>query len=372
MPIIDILLLLISGFTGLFASLILLKQTLRSPIPLVYCILCFSILSLGLNFLLVLPIVLFDSSTILSVTFTHLELVYLLRLSHFFAISFVLSFTLITYLPSFTVDLKSILLLIFTTLFNTAAAVIDLFTLDFVIKTDKIKISYNIFGFISVVISLVLLIYIMILRYNEIGELLKNQPTSDSAFKNPFQSRNKFYGLILLIISSFILGRVLNFLPGYLWAGFTEIGLLYLIYSLKKNSAFFFVSNSKLEGIIILNSKSGKIQYYKNYKNVDMLITSVVTAFNISIKHMIASTTDIEQIIFEDVSLLLSKGKFTTTIVLVTKKTIISDLITKYIAKKFEKTYNTVLEKAPYGVDDMTPFQTFNNEITKITNYFST
>ena len=179
-----------------------------------------------------------------------------------------------------------------------------------------------------------------------------------------------FYLLIVLIIGSFLCGRLLTFLPGFSWAGATEIGLIFFVLALKKNSAFFFVSNSKLEGVVILNSASGKVQFYKNYQHVDMLLTSVVTAFNISIKQLVSSATDIQQIILQDKSLLLSKGKFTTTILLVTRKTIISDSITLYLSKKFEKLFFNQLDQNPYGVDDINIFQQFNDEIEKIKLYF--
>ena len=371
MPIIDLILLLIAGITGVIASIIIFRIALKSPIPLLYLFLSIAILSLGLNFLLAIPLIVFNSTTYFSITLTHSQLINVLRLSHFFALAFVLDFTIITYIPTFTVDLKSITIVIFSTMFDTATFIIDSFTFDFKIEPNKIQIVYSNFGLLTLILSLTILIYVLIVRYNEIGKLLKNSDATKFPFKKQFGQRNKFYILILLIIASFISGRLVAFLPGYLWAGFTEIGLVYLIISLMKNSAFYFISDSKLEGIVILNSASGKIQYYKNYQNVDMLLTSVVTAFNISIKQMVSSSTDIQQIIFEDKSLLLSKGKFTTTLVLVTKKTIISDSITKYLAKKFEKIFATDLEKKPFGVDDLGIFLSFNKEITKIQNYFS-
>ena len=372
MPIIDILLLLISCITAIYASLVILKIALKSPIPSLYGYLFIAILSLGLNFILVLPLILFNSTTIYGITLNHSQLEDVLRLSHFFALLFVFAFTIITYLPSFKIDQKSIILLIVSTFFTTSALIIDSFTIDFIVEPNKIQIIYNNFGLIALIFSLVILVYVLMVRYNEIGELLRNsESVSGSDFQKQFESRNKFYLLIILIIASFILGRAVDFLPGYLWAGATEIGLIYLIISLKKNNAFYFITNSKLEGIVILNSASGKIQYYKNYQNVDMLLTSVVTAFNISIKQLVSSVTDIQQIIFEDKSLLLSKGKFTTILVLVSKKTIISDSITKQLAKKFEKKYYSELEQEPFGVNNMKVFESFDSEIDKIKHYFS-
>lgn len=371
MPILDLFFLIIAGLTSVYASVIILKLALKSPIPILYSFLCVAILCLGLNFLFAIPLILFNSNPFFSIALTHDELITVLRISHFFALIFVLDFTIITYIPSFTVNLKSITIIILSTMFTTAAFIIDSFTFDFQVKPDKIQIIYSNFGLVTLVVALTILIYVLIVRYNEIGELLKNSDERIFPFKKQFEQRNKFYILIILIIASFIFGRLVSFLPGYLWAAFTEIGLIYLIHSLKKNSAFYFISDSKLEGIIILNSASGKIQYYKNYQNVDMLLTSVVTAFNISIKQMVSSSTDIQQIIFEDKSLLLSKGKFTTTLVLVNKKSIISDIITKHLAKKFEKTFFSDLEEKPFGVDDLSIFQSFNSEITKIQNYFS-
>lgn len=372
MPILDLILLLIAGFTGVLASIYIFKLALKSPIPAIYLFLCAAILCLGLNFLFVIPLVIFNSSTFFSITLSHSQLISVLRLSHFFALAFVLDFTIITYLPSLTADLKSITIVILSTMFATASFIVDSFTFNFKIEPNKIQVMYSNLGLSILILSLIILIYVLIVRYNEISELLKHSDRKQSPlFIKRLERRNIFYFLIILIIASFVLGRLVTFLPGYLWAGFTEIGLIYLIISLKNNNAFYFISDSKLEGIVILNSASGKIQYYKNYQNVDMLLTSVVTAFNISIKQMVSSSTDIKQIIFEDKSLLLSKGKFTTTLVLVTKKTIISDSITKYLAKKFEKLFITDLEQKPFGVDDLSVFQSFNEEITKIQNYFT-
>ncbi len=371
MDYIDLLLLIISGITCFYTSIVIFRLARSSPIPLIYILFGISILALGLNFLIQAPILIFEVTPVFSLNLTHHELLYLLRLAHICAIIFVLGFTIVTYLPSLKLDLKSISLLIISTFFATSTFIIDIFTLDYVIENDRIHVVFNRFGQISLLISLVILIYVLIVRYQEIGELLKITDTKIFPFENQFKSRNIFYFLIISIIAVYVFGKTFPVVPNFLYAGFVEIGVLYLIYALKKNHAFYFITNSKLDGVVILNSSSGKVQYYKNYQNVDVLLTSVVTAFNISIKQLVSSSTDIQQIILQDKSLLLSKGKFTTTILLVDKKTIISDLITNYLSKKFEKTYKPILEQSPYGVDDMMNFKNFDLEVDKIKNYFS-
>lgn len=371
MDYIDLFLLLISGMTCLYTSLVIFRIARISPIPSIYLLFGVSILALGLNFLIQAPIIVFEVTDVFSLSLTHQDLLYLLRMAHICAIIFVLGFTIATYLPSLKLDLKSISLLIISTFFATSTFIIDVFTLDYVMELDRIRVVFNNFGQISLLISLIILIYVLIIRYQEIGELLKKSDTKIFPFENQFKSRNIFYFLIISIIAVYVLGKSFPIIPNFLYAGFVEIGLLYLIYALKKNNAFYFITNSKLDGIVILNSSSGKVQYYKNYQNVDVLLTSVVTAFNISIKQLVSSATDIQQIILQDKSLLLSKGKYTTTILLVDKKTIISDLITNYLSKKFEKNFYKLLEESPYGVDDMMNFKLFDLEIDKIKNYFS-
>lgn len=371
MDYIDLFLLLISGITCIYTSIVIFRIGRGSPIPTLYLLFGIAILSLGVNFLITMPVILFDSSSHLFLSINHRELIYLIRFGNACSVLFILSFTIVTYLPSLKIDLKSLSLLIIATFFTTSAFIIDIFTLDYVIESDKLKIEFNPLGLLSLLISLVILVSVLIYRYQEIGKLMGSSETKIFPFKNQYRSRNIFYFLIVAVIAVYAIGKTVPFIPNYLYAGVIEIAVIYLIYALKKDSAFYFISDSKLEGVVILNSSSGKVQYYKNYQNVDVLLTSVVTAFNISIKQLVSSSTDIQQIILQDKSILLSKGKFTTTILLVTKKTIISDLITNFLAKRFEKEFKDILEKSPFGEDDMTKFQSFNGDVDSIKGYFS-
>jgi hypothetical protein len=206
-------------------------------------------------------------------------------------------------------------------------------------------------------------------RYREIQTHLKLKKQTDNPLAG-LRAKKTFYLLIILIVLSFVLRRSFAFLPSYLWAGFTEIGLLFLINSFRLEKSFLFISNSKLEGVIVLNSLSGKIQFYRNFHKIDMLITGVMTAFNISIKNLVASETDIQQVTFKDKVLHFSKGKFTTTIVLVSEKSVISESISKFLSKRFEERFKVILNEKKYGVDDINEFQSFNVDVDRIVKYF--
>lgn len=369
MPYLDLILLISCILICFYSSFILIRMSSDTPLPKLYVLLALSILSLGINFLLVIPIYVSEFS-ILSPYFTFTLLqsqgISILRISQFFAIFFVFSFTMISFAPLLKANNKSIVIVIFATMFSTATYIINYNTLTYSVKNDKLNISYSSLGATFLILSLVILVYVLLTRYQEIRKILSKKE------KNPnLMPKKNFYILILLTIFSFVLSRLFNFLPTYLWAGFSAIGLMYLLFYLKKDKAFYFISNTNLEGVIVLNSISGKVQFYKNFQQVDLLITGVMTAFNISIKQLISSETDIQQVFFEDKALLLKKGKFTTIILFVTEKSIISDSITNFLAKKFEEDYFSLLNKNPYGVDDLKLFQSFEFYIKQILSYFT-
>jgi hypothetical protein len=375
MPYIDILLLIIASLTCFFASFILFKIGFHSPLSILYILLSLSIFAFGLNFVFILPILAIELNFNFASTLNYIDAMNMLKISHFFGILFIFTFTILSYLPSLTLNIKDIIILIFLSIFNTLAFIINFFTMKYTYskETEKISIIYNIYGEITILCILVLLVYVFILRYKEmLGVLKRSQFGNSNKFNNHLNSRNKLYFFIFLIILSFIFGRTIDFLPSYLWAGFSSIGIFYLIYSIKKNKEFYFITNSRLEGILVLNTLSGKIQYFKNYQNVDMLLTSVMTAFNLSIKQMVQSTTDIKQIVLEDKTLLLSRGEFITVILQITsKRTIISDAILKFLTDRFEKIFLVILKQYPYGADDLRSFQIFEIEINKINDFFS-
>lgn len=371
MDYIDLILLLFSALTCLFTAFYIEYIAMKSPIMNLYSLLALTILFLGINFLMDIPLLFLDSTTLNSLNVNHQTLVLLLRISHIFALMFVLLFTILIYLPLLTLDLKSLGLIIISTFFSTTSLIIDSFTLNFIIVGTDFRIVYNPLGILALVFSLSLMLYVLVYRYNEFTKALKTSTLENKPNTvNQTQDKKIFYWLIALVVITFFFGREFDIFPDFFWTIFVSFGLIFLVYALSKNNAFFFQSTSKLEGVVILNSSSGKVQYYNNNQNVDVLLTGVVSAFNISIKQLVSSTTDIQQIILQDKSILLAKEKYTTTLLLVSKKTIISDFITRYIAKKFEKSFKKLLTSSPDGIDNLANFKGFDKEILKITNYF--
>ena len=352
-----------------YCSFVIFRIAFRTPIPMFYILLAVSVLSLGFNFFLITFIYINEFSLllpffnfILTQNFGNL----ILRIGQFFAIFFVFSFTMTTFAPLIKINIESLAIVICATLCSTASYCIDASTLTYTVTNGQIHIVSNIVGAGFLVLSLLTLVFVLLIRYWE---------TQDSFSKknlNPnLIGRRNIYILIFLFIISFLFGRQFDILPSNLWAGLLAVGLIYLTYSFKKDNAFYFISNTKLEAVIILNTLSGKVQFYRNFQQVDILITGVMTAFNISIKQLISSQTDIRQVFFEDKALLMKKGEFTTTIVFVSEKSIISDSITLYLSKKFEEKYQSVLKENPYGANDLKIFQPFDEIIKQITSYFT-
>ena len=365
----DLLFLFFGILSSFYCSFVLIRLAFSTPLPKFYLLLGISILSLGVSYLLIIPIIICEFS-LLSPNYTfilsHSQGIMVLRVSQFFAIFFVFSFTMITFVPQIKVNTESIVIVILTTMFSTATYVTDVTTIVYVIKNDKIFISYSNIGAIFLTLSLTMLVLVLMIRFQEIRIILTKKETNPNLIAN-----KNFYLLIFLTIISFLVSRLVDFMPAYLWAGCSSIGLLYLLFHFKKDRAFYFVSNAKLEAIIVLNTVSGKIQFYRNFQHIDMLISGVMIAFNISIKNLISSQTDIRHVSFEDKTLLMKTGEFTSTILFVTEKSIISESISSYLAKKFEFYYYPILEQNPFGVDNLKLFQAFNNDINQIVTYFS-
>lgn len=104
------------------------------------------------------------------------------------------------------------------------------------------------------------------------------------------------------------------------------------------------------------------------------IISSLFSTLNLSLGETLRSKKKLSQLLFEDKIVLISTGRYVTTLVLVGSKTnFISKAITQQITTKFEKKYSEILtsqfneKKFTFKTND---FRNFEREMAYFKKYF--
>ncbi len=153
-----------------------------------------------------------------------------------------------------------------------------------------------------------------------------------------------------------------------------SIGLLILAYNFYKNSAYWFITPAKLESIIIYNKNNGNVIFKQDFTDSVKSETSLAEIFsllNLSLAKTIKSGSEVDQISFGDKVINTSTGHVVTVMMIVSEGNFITQNITKYLAKEFEKKYSLELKNLSNETSkpDISRFQTFNSVIDHIRPY---
>ena len=288
------------------------------------------------------------SQTIFQISFTFAQLCIL-----------IISFSFL--LPDFKYNYSSIVMIFLVSTINTASALINGVTLTLRI-TEYIKFNFNLLGFFLFSLSAVLIVSSALQRLNNVSKIAKDKISTIISMRSSLTLSIIMISFLVFIIidSAFSLS-----LPGYLYFTPMLIGGIYLVYIIKKEPAIFFLTPTSLEAVIIIDHKSDLVIFSRSfiYQEDDyglqdwQLVGGFFSALNISLRLAIKSEKGIDQISFGDKNIIMASGREVSCVLIVTERNFITQAISQYLVKQFEKLYKEKLKSKPFRSADFDDFE---------------
>ncbi|NHJ31612.1 MAG: hypothetical protein FK732_02000 [Asgard group archaeon] len=238
--------------------------------------------------------------------------------------------------------------------------------------TGFIRNEFSISAVILFTIANLLFFYYLLRRFYEVKNI-KN--TSEA-----FISLNEMIIIIILavftlltILVSFRLRGVSNIfelnVPGYSFMVPFSFIFMFAAYHIYKDQSYPFIIPVNLHGIIIADRETGITILTKDYQteiHAMDLLGNLFTVLNLSLQDTIKSTKTIEDIVFGDKVVHIASGSIVSTIVIVSKNSLITKSITKHLTKEFEKRYMDILKMdGPLNRNDFVDFDTVFDNVRK-------
>ena len=301
-------------------------------------------------------------------------------LGYFLSITSIMFVTYALMFIDFRGSDQQILELIFLTWIGGVTAVYNGVTFHAELSEGSIQIIYNPLGILFVGVFFGLVIYFWVKRFRQISKIYRLQ----NAGKNVSKELSVFILLGCLLIIIYIIFVIFLNLHGdysFIAGGIlTIIGIAFLI----TNNAFLFVTDIKLDSIIIIEKQSGLRLFSKEFNNDlnDMtdeegldtsdFISSVISTINVSLSKTIRSHKDLTEMAFSNKTVIIYSGEVVRSILIVSDSNVITKGISRYIVKKFEKKFGkTIEEKFNNGVfiSRISDYIDFEKEISYIREF---
>ena len=152
-----------------------------------------------------------------------------------------------------------------------------------------------------------------------------------------------------------------------------SFSFLYLAYAFAKDPAFYFLTPTTLESIIIYDQETSLVLYHRNFSQnlpSEGLIGSIFSALNISLKSVLKHPQDLKSVSFGDKEVIMSSGKFVTSLFLVNRKSLVAIYLSRYVAKTFEKHFILQLKLIRRnGFVQKEMFRAFDKVVSKVRQY---
>lgn len=230
---------------------------------------------------------------------------------------------------------------------GTFTATYNSLTVKSYYRLGSIQSIYTPLGEISIIIFLSSVIFIWVRRFVQISRIY-------SKVGNPtkiFRSLLLFIVVGICFMSIYVFMVVFYHYEGdntFIMSGlFTIVGTL----ALYRNNAFLFITDIKLDSILIIEKRSGILLYSKGFNEESEktddpdFLSSVISAIDIGFSNTIKSRKGLAEMNFSDKTVLIYSGKVVSSILIVSSPNLIAKSISRFIVKKFEKSYGNVIIK---------------------------
>jgi hypothetical protein len=152
---------------------------------------------------------------------------------------------------------------------------------------------------------------------------------------------------------------------------FSFIFMIYAYY-INKDQSYPFVIPVILYGIIITERDTGLTILTQDYQTeipAIELLGNLFSALDMSLQETLKSTKTIEDIIFGDKVIHIASGSLISTILIVSKNSLITKSLTKYVTREFENRYSNLF--GPTSVINQADFKGFELIFREIRKYLA-
>lgn len=280
-------------------------------------------------------------------------------------------------LPNFKPSYFDILQLTIIVAINISLSFILYFTLD-VELTDNgfLRTTLPISSAGLFIISTLLFLYYFFQRLFEVKTITSQDNTSRISIKEMTIIVSIALFSLLTILLTFRLQEINNIfevdLPGHSFLLPFSFIFMVSAYYINKDQSYPFVIPVKLYGIIIAERDTGLTILTKDYQTEIQaieLLGNLFTALDLSLQETVKSTKTIEDIIFGDKVIHIASGSLISTILIVSKNSLITKSLAKYVTREFENRYSNL-----FGLDkvlNQADFIEFENVFSDIRKYLA-
>lgn len=233
---------------------------------------------------------------------------------------------------------RSVFMLVFYSSLVTASAFVNAITLTHEIVGGKLQVDYDPIGLFLFIATIFFSISFFIYRAVQVKRIV-------GGVSSPFTSYQSL--LVFAILGSLAFGTLFatrivsnSPLPTFTWGIFVATTVLYFIRAFSKDKAFFFITETKLDGIIVTDKNSGLTLQSKSFTGeteIETLLGSIFSALNMSIKDTIRSEKELEHVSFGDKVVLASSGTWCTVFGVVSQRNFVAEAVVRFVALEYEK-----------------------------------
>ncbi len=280
-------------------------------------------------------------------------------------------------LPNFKPSYFDILQLTIIVAINISLSFMLYFTLD-VELTDNgfLRTTLPISSAGLFIISTLIFLYYFFHRLFEVKAITSQDNTSRISIKEMTIIVSIALFSLFTILLTFRLQGINNIfevdLPGHSFLLPFSFIFMVSAYYINKDQSYPFVIPVMLYGIIIAERDTGLTILTKDYQTeipAIELLGNLFTALDISLQETVKSTKTIEDIIFGDKVIHIASGSLISTILIVSKNSLITKSLAKYVTREFENRYSNL-----FGFDkilNQADFLEFENVFRDIRKYLA-
>jgi hypothetical protein len=220
-------------------------------------------------------------------------------------------------------------------------AIYNAITFEVTVTGEFVDTIYDPVGTILIFLFYVVLIFFLSKRVKEIITILGKD------YKSPFTSLPTLLFILiwaLTLIMVYVYAQFLggNLIPQYIYNVLTALLFLYVSIAMSKDRAFFFVTPTSLDAVIVMEQKTGTALFSKSFKEdlmAEELLSNVFSLLDISLQEALRSSTKLQEIRFGDKSVIIDSGEWVSSVLIVSEGNFVTKSITKFLTKKFEEMF---------------------------------
>lgn len=358
----ELLLIILALVFSLINTIVIYFVSKNSPI-LEIKILLFGFILFNLTYVFYLATPIFSSPD-----FYNSEMIFFDRIGYFISFIALLFLAYAFILPSYNLSYQSIFTFLLIDFSALSCAIYNSITFEVSVSGNFVDTTYNPIGTILIFFFYTVLLFFLSKRVREIISILGRD------YRSPFTSMPTLLFLLIWAISLIFVYTFAQFfggilLPQYIYNVLTSLLFLYVSFAMLKDRAFFFITPTSLDAVILMEQKTGIALFSKSFKEglmAEELLSNVFSLLDISLQEALRSSTKLQEIRFGDKSVIIDNGIWVSSALIVSEGNFVTKSITRFLSKKFEEMYENPSEEKKHPVIKIDDYMSFESQIITI------